>query len=122
MDFHKVNCGNKCNVPNKKILVTSNNKFLQETAVLRRIVAQTKTLPLVTALFTVAILFILCALKSRLYFAVGEKKEDTDLRFFLIFSQVSTLRSILAAKTAGIIIKGWKPAHHFQNIYWLREH
>ena len=37
------------------------------------------------ALFTVVILFILGALKSRLYFAVGKKKEDTDLLFLLFF-------------------------------------
>ena len=38
----------------------------------------------VIALFTVVFLFILCARKSRLYFAVG-KKEDTDLLFLLFF-------------------------------------
>ena len=77
---------NKCNVPKKKILVTSNNKFSQETAMLRKIVVQAKTLPLVIALFTVVILFILCARKSWLYFAVGEKKKkDTDLLFLNFF-------------------------------------
>ena len=74
------------NVPKKKILVTSNNKFSKETAVLRKIVVQAKTLPLVIALFTVITLFISCTRKSRQYFAVGEKKiEDIDLRFFLFF-------------------------------------
>ena len=76
---------NRCNIPKKKILVTSNKKFSQETAVLRKTVVQAKTLPLVIAVFTVVILLILCSRKSRLYFAVGEKKEDTDLRFFLFF-------------------------------------
>ena len=37
------------------------------------------------------------------------EKEDTDL-LFLLFLQVSTLQSILAAKTARIIIRGGKPA------------
>ena len=37
------------------------------------------------ALFTVVILFILSARKSQLYFAVGKKKEDTDLLFLLFF-------------------------------------
>ena len=113
---------NKCNIPKKKIFVTSNKKFSQETAVLRKTVVQAKALSLVIALFTVVILLVLCARKSRLYFAVGQKKEDTDLRFFLFFSQVSTLRSILAAKTARIIIRGWKPAQYFQDIYWFRKH
>ena len=68
---------NKCNVPKKKIIVVSKNIFLQETGVLRKIVVQAKTLLLVIALFTVAML-------SRLYIAIG-KKEDVDLLFLLIF-------------------------------------
>ena len=89
---------------------------------MRKIAVQTKTLPLVIALFTVVILFIMCARKSQLYFAVGKKKEDTDLTCYIYyFLQVSTLRSILAAITARIIIRGWKPAQHFLDIYWLRE-
>ena len=59
MDFHEVNCMNKCNVRKKKILVISNNKC---------------SLTLVIALFTVVILFIRRARKSRLYFAACEKK------------------------------------------------
>ena len=93
---------NKCNVPKKKILVIS-NKFSQETTVLRKIVVQAKTLLQVIALFTVVILFILCARTSRLYFAVGKKRRH----WFA---------------TARIIISGWKLAQHFQDIYWLMEH
>ena len=52
---------------------------------LRKIVLQAKTLPLVIALFKVVILFILRARKSQLYFAVGKKKENTDLLIFLFF-------------------------------------
>ena len=44
----------------------------------------------VIALFTVVILFILCARKSRLYFAVGKKRRHW-FAIFIIFSQVSTL-------------------------------
>ena len=40
----------------------------------------------VIALFTAAILFILCARKSRLYFAIGKEK-DTDFLFLLFFSR-----------------------------------
>ena len=65
------NRSNQLNVPKKKILLISNNNFSQEIEVLRIIVVQAKTLPLVIALFTVVILFILCAHKSQLYFAVG---------------------------------------------------
>ena len=75
---------NNCNVPNKKILVTSNNKFSQEIAVLRKIVVQANTLPLVIAIFTVEILFILCA-HSLGYILPLVKKKDTDLCFFLFF-------------------------------------
>ena len=53
---------------------------------LRKIVVQPKALPLVIALFTVEILFILCTHKSRLYFAVGEERENTDLLFLLFFA------------------------------------
>ena len=58
---------------------------------------------------------------SRGYVLPLVKKEDT-LFFFIIFSQVATLRSILALSTARIIVRGWRPAQHFQDIYWLREH
>ena len=75
----------KCNVTKKKVLIISNNKCLQETAVLRKIVVQGKTMLLVIALFTFVILFILCTGKSRLHFAVDQKKEDTDLLFLLFF-------------------------------------
>ena len=51
----------------KKILVTSNNKFSEETAVWSKIVVQAKTFPLAIALFTVIILFILCARKSAIF-------------------------------------------------------
>ena len=40
----------ECNVPKTKILVTSNNKFSQETAVWRKIDVQAKTFPLAIAL------------------------------------------------------------------------
>ena len=66
---------NKCNVPKKNVLVISNNKSSQETAVLRKIIVQAEKLPLVIVLFTVVILFILRARKSRLYFAFGKKKK-----------------------------------------------
>ena len=66
---------NKCNVPKKNVLVISNNKSSQETAVLRKIIVQAEKLPLVIVLFTVVILFILRACKSRLYFAFGKKKK-----------------------------------------------
>ena len=56
MNFHKVNYMNKCNVPKKRILVIINNKFSQDTAVLRKIVVQAKTWSLVIALFTFVIL------------------------------------------------------------------
>ena len=59
MYFYGVNCMNKCNVPRKKILVVSNNKFSQEIVLLRKIVVQAKTLPLAIALFKVVIFFIL---------------------------------------------------------------
>ena len=32
----------KCNVPKKNILVISNNKFVQETVVLRKVVVRSK--------------------------------------------------------------------------------
>ena len=35
----------ECNIPKKKVLVISNSKFSQETAVLRKIVVRAKTLP-----------------------------------------------------------------------------
>ena len=76
----------KCNVPKKKISVTSNNKFSQETIVLRKIVVQARTLPLVVAHFTVVILFILCARKSWLYFAVGEIKKALISAFSYFFA------------------------------------
>ena len=66
---------NKCNVPKKNVLVISNNKSSQETAVLRKIIVQAEKLPLVIVLFTVVILFILRARKSRLYFTFGKKKK-----------------------------------------------
>ena len=66
---------NKCNVPKKNVLVISNDKSSQETAVLRKIIVQAEKLPLVIVLFTVVILFILRARKSRLYFAFGKKKK-----------------------------------------------
>ena len=121
MGFHWVNCMNKCNVPKKKILVTSNKIFSQEIAVLRKTVLETKTLPLVIALFTVVILFILCACKSQLYVAVGKKTRHW-FAIFIFFSPVSILPSILAVRTARIIIRRWKQAQHFRKIYWLREH
>ena len=74
------------NVPKKKILVTSNNKFSEETAVWRKIVVQAKTFPLAIALFTVIILFILCARKSQLYFAVGKKKNILTCAFSYFFA------------------------------------
>ena len=64
----------KCNITKEKVLIISNNKCSQETAVLRKIVVQGKTMLLVIALFTFVILFILCAGKSRLHFAVDQKK------------------------------------------------
>ena len=73
------------------------------------------------AFCTVVILFILCARKSRLYFAVGKKKRHW-FAIFMIFSPASTLQSVLAVRTARIIIRGWKQAWHFQDIYRLREH
>ena len=79
---------NKCNVPKKKILVTSNNIFSQEIAVLRKIVLETKTLPLVISLFTVIILFILCARKSRLYLAIGQKRGHLFAIFIFFFAGV----------------------------------
>ena len=54
---------------------------------LRKVVVQAKTLPLVTALFTVVILFILCVRKSWLCFVIGEKKKTR--RFFLFFRSSS---------------------------------
>ena len=48
-------------------------------------VVQSKTLPLIITLFTVVILFILCAGKSRLYFPVGKEREDTNFLFLLFF-------------------------------------
>ena len=63
---------NKCNVPKKKILLIINEKSLHETAVLIKIIVQAQKFLLVIVLFTVVILFILCARKSRLYFAVGK--------------------------------------------------
>ena len=66
---------NKCNVPKKKVLVISNNKSSQETVVLKKIIEPAEKLPLVIVLFTVAILFILRARKSQLYFAFGKKKK-----------------------------------------------
>ena len=84
---------NKCNVLKKKILVTSNNKFSQETVVLRKIVVQAKTLPLVIALFTVAIFFILCARKSRLYFAFGEKNKTLNYTFSYFFAGLDPPKS-----------------------------
>ena len=33
----------KCNLPKKKILVITNNKFSQETVVLRKLVVRSKT-------------------------------------------------------------------------------
>ena len=86
MDFHYVNCMYKCNVSKKKTLIistVSNNNFSQETAVLRKSVAQYKTLP--PALFAVVIVFILCACKSRLYFAVGQKKKTLIPYFYYFF-------------------------------------
>ena len=77
---------NKCTVSKKKILVTSNKKFSQETVVLRKIVVQAKTLPLVIVLFTVEILFILCARRSRLYFAAGEKNKTLICAFIYFFA------------------------------------
>ena len=82
---------------------------------------QAKTLPLVIAFFTVVIVFILRAPKSRLYFAVGKKKKTLIFSFF-IFLPVSISRNTLAVRTARIIIKGWKPAHYFHDNYWLWEH
>ena len=95
---------NNCNVQKKKILAISSNKFSQETAVLRKIVVQAKTLPLVIVLFKVVIPFILCTRKFRLYFAVGKKRRNW-FAIFINFSPVFTPRSILEVRTARIIIK-----------------
>ena len=81
---------------------------------LRKIVVEAKTLSLIIALFTVAIVLVLCARKFRLYFAVGKKRRHR-FAIFIIFSPVCTLRSVLAER-------GLKPAQHFQEIYLLREH
>ena len=70
----------------------------------------------VIPLFTVVILFILCALKPRSYFVVDKRKRHR-FAIFIISLQVSTIPSILAAKTTRIITRGWKPAQHFQDIY-----
>ena len=103
---------NKCVVKKNPVII--NNKFSQETAALRKIVVEAKTLSLIIALFTVAIVLILCARKFRLYFAVGKKRRHR-FAIFIIFSPVCTLRSVLAER-------GLKPAQHFQEIYLLREH
>ena len=50
-------------MPKQKIIVISHNKFSQESAVLRKIVVQTRTLLLAIPLFTVVILFVVCARK-----------------------------------------------------------
>ena len=95
---------NNCNVQKKKILAISSNKFSKKIAVLRKIVVQAKTLPLVIVLFKVVILFILCTRKSRLYFAIGKNWRNW-FAIFINFSPVFTPRSILEVRTARIIIK-----------------
>ena len=63
----------------------------------------------------------LCTHKFRLCFAVGKKRKHW---FAIIFSfwLVSYLQSIWVVRTARIIIRGLKPAQHFHDIYWLKNH
>ena len=63
----------------------------------------------------------MCFRRSGLCFDVAKKRRHW-FAVFIIFSSVSNLQSILEVRTARIIIKGSKPAWHFQQIYWLRKH
>ena len=80
-----------------------------------------EALPLVITLYTVIILFILCSCKSQLCFVVGKKGRHC-FAIFIIFSPVSILRSVLAVRSARIILRGWNSSLHFTDIYWLMEH
>ena len=53
---------------------------------------------LVIILFAVVILFILCVRESWLYFAIGKKKEDTDLLFLLFFTDIHPLNYFCSKK------------------------
>ena len=77
---------------------------------------QAKALHPVISLFTVAIFLIFYGRKSQVYFVVGKKRSHW-FATFIIFLPVSTFRSILAIRTARIIIRRWKPPPYFQDIY-----
>ena len=73
-------------------------------------------------IFYSVILFTLCAHKSRLYFAVGKKKKTLIFYFYYFFAGHHPPKYISSVRTAKLIIRRWKPAKYFQDVYWFREH